>query len=65
MEELVKQISEKLGIPQDTSRKAVIITADYLKCKLPSSLGEEIDMILDMKNITEEETGFIGLFKMP
>jgi hypothetical protein len=65
MDELVKQISEKLGISQDAARKAVLVTAEYLKTKLPASLSEEIEMALGMENITEEEMAFIGLFKVP
>jgi hypothetical protein len=65
MDELVKQISEKIGISQDAARKTVLVTANYLKKKLPASLSEEIDMVLGMENITEEEAAFMGLFKVP
>lgn len=65
MEELIKQISDKLGIPKTTARKVVLVTASYLKSKMPQSVAAEIDLILDMKEITEEETRFVGLFKIP
>lgn len=65
MEELIKQISDKLDIPKTTARKVVLVTANYLKSKMPQSVAGEIDMILDMKDITEDETKFVGLFKVP
>ena len=65
MEELIKQISDKLGIPKTTARKVVLVTASFLKSKMPQSVAAEVDMILEMKDITEEETRFVGLFKIP
>ncbi len=65
MEELIKQISDKLGIPKTTARKVVLVTASFLKSKMPQSVAAEVDMILELKDITEEETKFVGLFKIP
>lgn len=65
MDELVQQISKKLGITQEHSRKAVLIIADYLKEKLPESIYNEISMALQMKDVTEKELRELGLFKVP
>ena len=65
MDELVKTISEKLGISDIAARKAVIIVSDFLKNKLPKPLAGQVDKILEMDKVTEEELREIGLFKMP
>jgi len=65
MDELLKQISDKLGIKQDAARKVVLVVANYLKSKVPESVAGEIDLALDMKDVTEEEMRFVGLFKFP
>jgi HEPN domain-containing protein len=65
MDELLKQISDKLGIKQDVARKVVLVVANYVKSKVPESVAGEIDLALDMKDITEEEMRFVGLFKFP
>ncbi len=65
MDELLKQLSEKLGIKHDAARKVVLVVANYLKSKVPEAVAGEIDLALDMKDITEEEMRFVGLFKLP
>lgn len=65
MDELAKEISSKLGISEDAARKAILVTTQYLKAKLPPPVSRDIELALDMKNVTEEEIAFVGLFKMP
>ena len=65
MDELIKLISEKLGISQETARSAVLITADYLKSKLPQHIYTDVEVILETSNVTDEETKELGLFQIP
>ncbi len=65
MDELVKTISEKLGVSQDIARKAVLITADYLKTKLPGPIYTDVEVALEMSTVSDEETRELGLFKIP
>ena len=65
MDELVNRISETIGASQGDARKAVLITAGYLKSKLTPPLANEIDIILDLEKLTEEETKYLGTFYMP
>ena len=65
MDELVKLISEKLGISQEAARKAVLITADFLKNKLPLPIYSDVEVVLETTNITEEESKELGLFRIP
>ena len=65
MDELINRISETIGVSQGDARKAVLITAGYLKSKLTPPMANEIDIILDLEKITEEETKYLGTFHLP
>ncbi len=65
MDELVKLIAEKLGVSQDVARKAVLITADYLKQKLPQHVYTDVEVVLETASVNEEETRELGLFRIP
>lgn len=65
MDELVKLITEKLGVSQDVARKAVLITADYLKNNLPPHIYTDVEVVLETANATAEETRALGLFRIP
>jgi hypothetical protein len=65
MEELIKRISEKVGITPEEAKKAVLITADYLKTSLPPSIYNNVGLVLDLNKISKEETQELGLFRIP
>ncbi len=65
MDELIKQISEILGIPQDAARKAVLIMTNYLRNKLPPAMFADVDLILETPDISEKEAKELGLFRIP
>ncbi len=65
MDNLVKNISEKLGISEVAARKSVLIMTDYLKGVLPAPIANQIDKVLEMDKVSEEELRELGLFKMP
>ncbi len=65
MDELIKMISEKLGISQEDARKAVLIMIDYLKSKLSPVMFADVDVVLETPNVSEEEARELGLFKIP
>ncbi len=46
MDELVKLVAEKTGIPEKTARQAVEIVINYLKEKLPAPIAAQIDNAL-------------------
>lgn len=43
MDELVKLVSQKSGIPEDAARKAVDTVLGFLKQKLPAPIAGQID----------------------
>jgi hypothetical protein len=47
MDQLVKLVSEKTGLSEEMSRKAVEVVLDYLKDKLPAPIGGQIDGLLE------------------
>ena len=65
MDELIKLLAEKLGVSKETARKAAIITDAFLKTKLPATIYNDIEILLESKNITEEEKRELGLFQIP
>ena len=46
VDELVKMVSQKTGLPDDKARIAVQIVVDYMKKKLPGPVAGQIDSVL-------------------
>ena len=47
MEELVKLVSAKTGLPKDQAAMAVKTVLDFLKSKLPVPVAAEVDAVLN------------------
>lgn len=63
MDELVKLVSEKTGLPEAQAKVAVNTVVDFLKDKLPAPLAGQIDNILEGGSLSEDLTkGLGGLF---
>jgi hypothetical protein len=54
MDELVKLVSQKTGIPEDTARQAVEIVVNYIKDKLPAPIAAQVD------NVVKDGGGGLG-----
>jgi hypothetical protein len=65
MDALIKQLVDKLGLSEDTARKAVMLMADFLKTKLPDPLFTDLELVLKMPEVEEDEARELGLFKFP
>lgn len=50
MDQLVKQVSEKTGLPEPQARQAVETVLGFLKQKLPAPLASQVDGILEGKD---------------
>lgn len=46
MDELVRQVAEKVGISEDKARVAVETVVNFLKAKLPAPLAAHVDTAL-------------------
>ena len=62
MEELVSLVVKKTGLPKETARNVVKIVLDYLKRKLPPSVGSTIDRFLSSKGQVAAATDMLGGF---
>lgn len=65
MNDLEKNLAEKLGISPELAHKAILITVDYLRTKLPSPVFNDIELVLEIPEIKEEEAAELGLFRFP
>ncbi len=65
MDELVKLVSEKTGIPEESARQAVETVIGFLKERLPAPIAGQIDGILqnvDLGQAGNLLSGLGGLF---
>jgi hypothetical protein len=46
MEELVQELSQKTGLPQDKAQEAVNVIVGHLKARLPEPLANALDGVL-------------------
>jgi len=46
MDELVKLVSQKTGIPEGTARQAVEVVLNFLKQKLPAPIAAQVDNVV-------------------
>jgi hypothetical protein len=46
MDELVKLVSQKTGIPESTARQAVEVVLNYVKGKLPAPIAAQVDNVI-------------------
>ncbi|UCC62170.1 MAG: hypothetical protein JSV36_15520 [Anaerolineae bacterium] len=61
MDELIKLVSEKTGIPEETAKVAVETVVGYLKEKLPAPLDAQIDAILGGGGLEDLAKGLGGI----
>ena len=63
MDDLVKQITERTGLPDDQARAAAQTTIDFLKEKLPESMRGYVDMALNsgmIDDVAGQASGLLG-----
>lgn len=69
MDELIKLVTQKVGIPADQARQAVETVMDFLKDKLPAPVAGQIEGLLAngggnvadvAKNLTQGLGGLFG-----
>lgn len=66
MDELVKTVAEKAGIPESAAKAAIEAIADFLKEKLPAPFDSQIDGILsgndtlDLGDVVNLVGGLLG-----
>ena len=61
MDELVKLVVDKTGIPEATAKTVVQMVIDYLKKKLPAPISGQIDAVLKGGGVAEMAKGLGGM----
>ena len=61
MDELVKQVAEKAGIPPAAARKAVETVIGFLKQKLPAPLAGQVEAVLGGADLSQADDLMQGL----
>jgi len=63
MNELINIIVQKTGISQENAQKAVQVTVDFLKSKLPAPIAGQVDSFLSGggggSGVAEQAGGFL------
>jgi hypothetical protein len=57
MDELVKLVAEKTGLPEETAKVAVETVIGYLKDKLPGPIAGQIDNVLGGAGVSQNVGG--------
>jgi ABC-type amino acid transport substrate-binding protein len=61
MDELIKAVSQKTGLPPDQAKAAAQAVLDFLKTKLPAPISSQIDGLLSGGgDITKKIGGLFG-----
>ncbi len=64
MDELVKLVQQKTGLPEDKARLAVDTVVNYLKARLPAPLAGQVDAALkgggSMGDVAQGLGGMMG-----
>ena len=60
MEELVKMVSERTGLPEAQAQKAAEAVLDFLKQKLPAPLAGQLDNLLENPGMADQASNLLG-----
>ena len=60
MDELIKLVAQKTGIPQDKARVAVDTVMNFLKKKLPPTIAGQLDALRAGGKLPDDLMGSLG-----
>jgi len=60
MEELVKLVSQKAGIPEETAKTAVETVLGFIKERLPGPIAQQVETALKDPGTLQQASGLIG-----
>lgn len=60
MDELIKLVAQKTGLPQEKAKIAVDTVINFLKKKLPPSVAGQLDSLLAGGNLSSDLTKGLG-----
>ena len=59
MDELVKLVSEKTGLPEKQAEQAAKVVIDFLKDKLPDPIGDQLDNVIEGGDLMDGAGGLL------
>ncbi len=62
MDELIKQVAQKVGISEEQAKQAVAQVVAFLKQKLPAPIASQIDSVLSGSGPADISQSLGGLF---
>jgi uncharacterized protein (DUF2267 family) len=60
MDELVKMVAERTGLPEAQAQKAAEAVLDFLKEKLPAPLAGQLDNLLENPGMADQASGLLN-----
>lgn len=60
MDELVKVVADKTGLPEAQAQKAAEAVLEFLKDKLPAPLAGQLDNLLENPGAADQTAGLLG-----
>jgi uncharacterized protein (DUF2267 family) len=60
MDELVKVVVEKTGLPEAQAQKAADAVLEFLKEKLPAPLAGQLDNLLENPGLADQASNLLG-----
>ncbi|MCA9942741.1 MAG: DUF2267 domain-containing protein [Ardenticatenaceae bacterium] len=60
MDELVKVVSQKTGLPEAQAKQAAEAVLEFLKDKLPAPLAGQLDGLLENPGMADQAAGLLG-----
>lgn len=60
MEELVKLVSQKAGIPEETAKTAVETVMGFIKERLPGPIAQQVEAALNDKGTVQQASNLLG-----
>lgn len=62
MEELIKQITSKVGISEEQAKQAVNQVLEFLKQRLPGPIASQVEGVIKGGGLNDVAKGLGGLF---
>lgn len=59
MDELVKMVAAKTGLPEAQARQAAEAVLEFLKDKLPAPLASQLDKLIENPGTTNQAAGLL------
>lgn len=59
MDELVKKVSEKTGLPESQAKQAAEAVLEFLKEKLPAPLAAQLDKVVENPAVANQAAGLL------